>query len=1165
MRNRPWPVPALFLSLLFTSPLAEVGLEGAEARPGARGAGDREAQLLFNTASRLYREKSWSEAAQVFGDFLERFSRHPDAAEARFARGYCLGRLGRHQEAAADLAAALEREDAPWAAEASFHLGRSLEALAEKEPAGSEARRSRLRAAAESYGRASRLASRSKEAPEEDGGEAGEKGARGAPPAAGLKDLALASQGEALYKAGHFGEAVKVLDPLASGAGASGKPGKPARGLYTLALCHQALAKGEGGMGAEGSAGAREAHGAAARKLLVELSRPERADDPLWEESAFLLARLLHGGGDRRQAAERYAAVAAKGGPRAAEAAYYRAVALYESQTEADLAQAEKELSRFLEKDSGHTLAPRARLYEALCLFDGKRYGDAARKLAGLAAAGHEVSALASLRLGQSLLLKEPPEPRPALAALDRAIQVFSTSPSAAKDRAGDAGGQELFQAVYWKGEACLALGGDSLDRAAQAFSRVAEGGREADPALAEKALYQEARARFLQGDRKACALKARLYRERYPGGKGRYFLESLKLSGENGFRASLKDLDEEERGAVPGYYAGAAALEKDPAQGRRLLYLSGIALHERGKWREAAETLEKVHGEDRARPLADFREPELPFFLADALIRSPGEDAAGGGDRFRRAASLLEGFLEKGSGEARAPVALLDLGVCRERLGDPTGARRCFEKLLADHPGHSLTAEARIRLANAELALGDLEAASAEYLRASGEPGDPAAAARAGLQAAVLERRLGRPEKALETLSGLEKKLAEGSTGDEGRAILADVRSQEALATCDAARRRLDGGKPLQALKAIEPLLEGTAPEAAQDQALYLRAWCFEALSRKETGKEKDRCEEEMESSYRSLLEKHPRSGLAPDAMVELAERLFNRKAFPEAKKWFAVAREALEKKAAGTEGPGGSGSASGAGGRGQDGGRAADLLARALFGLGFAAFEEKDFSAARDLFDRAAARPAGGLTPRALFQSARAWMQSQGEKQAVERLEKLLADPSPLAAELREEALLRMGECRHRLGDFPGSISVLRKMLEEFPQGPLRQEGLFALGFASQLQKDHGAAVKAYRQVVAETDAVVAARAQYHLGECFMDEGKHREAAREFLTVAANFDFEGPYRDWVRRALLAAGMAYQAAGDHPTARKQYEELSRRFPDSEEGQAASKRLEEVK
>src|SRR5688572_16701960 len=60
---------------------------------------EREAALVFNTASRFYRQKNWRDVANSFGEFLKAFPRHADAPEARFAAGYCLNQVGDHAAA----------------------------------------------------------------------------------------------------------------------------------------------------------------------------------------------------------------------------------------------------------------------------------------------------------------------------------------------------------------------------------------------------------------------------------------------------------------------------------------------------------------------------------------------------------------------------------------------------------------------------------------------------------------------------------------------------------------------------------------------------------------------------------------------------------------------------------------------------------------------------------------------------------------------------------------------------------------------------------------------------------------------------------------------------------------------------------------------------------
>ena len=94
MRYRSKSFPALWFCLSIAGFMGGSGWivfnsQKANAFPVSE---DREARLLFNTGSRLYREKSWREAAQVFGEFLERHPGHPDAPEAHYTRGFSLNR-----------------------------------------------------------------------------------------------------------------------------------------------------------------------------------------------------------------------------------------------------------------------------------------------------------------------------------------------------------------------------------------------------------------------------------------------------------------------------------------------------------------------------------------------------------------------------------------------------------------------------------------------------------------------------------------------------------------------------------------------------------------------------------------------------------------------------------------------------------------------------------------------------------------------------------------------------------------------------------------------------------------------------------------------------------------------------------------------------------------
>ncbi|MBI4606839.1 MAG: tetratricopeptide repeat protein, partial [Planctomycetes bacterium] len=1155
---------------------ADESRAGAEGRPES--AEDREAALLFNTASHFYRQKNWRDAANAFGDFLKRFPRHRDAAEARFAAGYCANRVGDHAGAVELLRLAVRDEGTAWSADASFYLGRSLEALAggAKDPAE---RGRRLAEAAESYGRAAGLyasMARGEGPAPQPSGEGTAKAAEGSPPAAApaasqrersrdLRVLALGAQGEALYQAEKHAEAARALEPLLAEAAGLVDSQYYHRGVYVLGLARHAAARAAAGAAPTDRVDAGPAGGprfAAAREALEAASAARHEKESLWEEAAFLLARLTHQDGELPRAIEAYGRVVKRGGGRAPEAAYYRGLALYETQDPARLAQAREELGRFLKDFPGHALTNKVRFYEALSAFDLKDYPGCEAAFQAVASASQELAGRALLRRGQALLLKPEPTPAPAAEDLAKAAELLEKEAAATGDPTA---AQRAAEALYWKGEALS--GASKLIEAAQAYGDVHSRHSKHAPDLAEKGLYQMARTLYLAGKHAQSLEASDLYRTVYPAEKALFHAESLLLAGECAFHAPAGAIQESLRREAPRFYAEAAAALKDAAEARRARYMSGVSLYFLGEHRRAAETLGGVRKEMEgdAQALAAF--PELPFYLADALALEPRRDAPAAEDRerWKRAVTLYGEYLERSRDGSHIPNALVNLGLCQEWLEDHDGARKTFERFLTGFPNHELSDQVRFELGNARLVLGDLEAAALAYASAA-DGGSPASGAllkaRALYQKAMLERRLGKPSDAAGTLAALLERHGEGLKADgAGAKVIRDARYQRSIALLEAgkgddaraglaaflasdagspqeaearnqlARSLLDAGKPEEALKALGPLLEGGPASPGRDQALYLAAWCHAALSPPgrvssplgppegtgegavganperaastaegtERGAAAGKHQEEMEATYRRLIAEHPQSPLAVDAMLELGQHLFNRKAYAESKKWLSQVREILESD----QGPlpaDGSGAA-----------RSGEVLERALFGLGFIAYEEGDFAATAKLLDRVASNASSPLAARAAFQAGRALSKTSDQAGAAQRFARV-ADELKAAAdpELLEEGLLRLGECLHQLRKYDDAVKVLDRGLAEHAAGPLRHEVRFARGFALQLAGNHDGAVEAFRAVVAGTRAAVAARAQYHIGECRMEQGRHREAAREFSTTVANFDFE-------------------------------------------------------
>jgi TolA-binding protein len=1241
-----------------TSP-SDGASDGASSGASSGGEEERDAALLFNTASRFYRQKNWRDAASAFGEFLRKYPRHQDVAEARFAAGYSLNRAGDHAAAVEVLRLAVKDEDSPWSADANFYLGRSLEALAGEAKSDGDERARRWLLAAESYGRAAQLYQKlcnssggsPRKSPQKSVGEAAEKNASGKEdPADGsspresrqrhcdLRVLAVGSQGEALYQAEKYPESARALEALLTEAEALGASPYFHRGVYVLGLSRQALARGkDGSPGGDTAAGTPRFQ--SAREALSVAARPRYEKEPLWEEAAFLLAQLSHQDGELEKAIAEYTRIINQRGGHAPEALYQRGIALYETQRPESLMRAREELSVFLKDYPAHALAPKARFYQALSAFELKDYAGSEGMFRVAAAESPDLAGRAHLRRGQALLLKQPPDPAGAAAALEKAAEILLGEVHPPK--VDPAASQRAAEALYWKGEARLAQGGDALEDAAAAFDGVQARFQKESPELAEKALYQKARALSLAQKHAECAEASDLYRKTYPAGQGKFFAESLLLAAESAFHAGPGEIPEALRREAPRLYREAAGALTDAAEARRARYMSGVASYFLGDYAEAARALDGVYREDSKRS-ADGPGPfpELPFYLADSLAHEPRQPVASPDDRdrWKRAVLHYQEYLETSKDASHVPNALVNLGLCQEWLEDHEGAKKTFERFLASFPGHELRGQVRFELGNARLVLGDLEGSALAYASAAEASGPENSGrgnsgrgnsglensgrgnsglensgrgeagtllpARALYQKAMLERRMGKPAQAAETLSTLLARFQDALKTAAGEDLSRDSEYHRALALLEAnrpeearaelsrflekrkgspeetearnqlARSLLDAGKPADALAVVSPVIAQDPSRPGRDQALYIAAWCHSALAAPKAagpdapdpsgaggdspggsgeGTAAARHRDEMESAYRRLISEHSQSPLAIDAMLELGQHLFNRKAYAESKKWLSQAREGAEGGKPASQDPAG---------------RVRDVLERSLFGLGFIAFEENEFAESSKLFDRVLSSSGSQLVPRALFQAGRAFMKAGNAAEAVLRFKKVADEfkekPEIKAAGLGEESLLRLAECYHQLQKYDEAVRSADRLLAEYPQGPLRHEARFTRGFALQFSGDFEGAIQAYRAVVSGTRAPVAARSQYHIGECRVEQKKYREAAKEFNTTVANFDFDGEYKDWVRRSLLSAGIAYQTAGDAAAASSQFRELQERFPQTEEGKAAAERLREL-
>lgn len=268
-------------------------------------------------------------------------------------------------------------------------------------------------------------------------------------------------------------------------------------------------------------------------------------------------------------------------------------------------------------------------------------------------------------------------------------------------------------EALYLEGLALKREG--QLDEAERRLAAVAERRPEspyADAALLERGLllYETRRA-----EEAARAFEALL--ERYPASD--LAGEAARMMGEA--YAALGDFARAEaanrRAADLG--TGSAELREEVA------FQRGYALYQQGEFAAAAEQLEQAYRNGPSAPRAG----EALFWAAESAFQRGQQGRA---PALERAARLFGEFLERFPEHRQADAARYALAWTHFRRGDYAGAAAAFERFLALYqPGSEAvpyTADARLRLADAYLALKRFDAAVAAYGRIAGPGADYAA-----------------------------------------------------------------------------------------------------------------------------------------------------------------------------------------------------------------------------------------------------------------------------------------------------------------------------------------------------------------------------------------------------------------------------------------------------
>jgi TolA-binding protein len=288
---------------------------------------------------------------------------------------------------------------------------------------------------------------------------------------------------------------------------------------------------------------------------------------------------------------------------------------------------------------------------------------------------------------------------------------------------------------------------------------------------------------------------------------------------------------------------------------------------------------------------------------------------------------------------------------------------------------------------------------------------------------------------------------------------------------------------------------------------------------------------EKKARGYYKNLIDQFGDVPLSVDARFELAELLAQRNELDAAS---ALLSEALDKE------PG------------------ADLTEKIRLRQGAILAAKGNFKGALAQFEAVAKNPKSQNIGWAQYRAAEVNLQNKEYPEAVKRLV-MFRDNGKYqnVAGLSDRALLRLGHAYALLKAWGESYQAFERCANVSPNGPWYDDARYGMGWAMQQQRNFDGAVNWYAQVVSRSATELAAKAQYQIGVCRMEQKRFPEAAKAFMVIPTTYD----YPELSAAALLEASQAYREANNREQSVRLLEQVVRDYPGTPFAAAAKERL----
>jgi TolA-binding protein len=639
-----------------------------------------------------------------------------------------------------------------------------------------------------------------------------------------------------------------------------------------------------------------------------------------------------------------------------------------------------------------------------------------------------------------------------------------------------------------------------------------------------------------------------------------------------------------------------------------------GLIFYRRGDLARAREAFQRIPSSERNGDLV-----LTSFLLADCLMRlapAQADDALAAGklqEELQAAAEMLETFVGAQPNGPHTADALLKLGLCQQRLAGLfvkpedrnrilQNARSAYDKIITQFAQHPLQPQAIFERARCQALAGDKQGAINELRRFTSDDRLKAAAVaplgilkmatllreqnKADEAARVLDECRKRHEQALlkdkarsdwlallqyhqgmalkeagkraaarEVFDGLIESHPDSPQAAQARLRRGQCLMEEALQVIEAVRKKLAQGslKPPDSAAARKSLTEGftTLSEAAEylaeqanklkekQPASEVRARMLFAAARgrgelggaeTEAGSEKGHAEAARDL-YREMIEAFPDLSLAHTARLELAELYARRQEIDLA---IPLLEEAIDK-----EPP-------------------ADLTEKMHLVLGCCYLAKKEHKSALSQLDAVTRNLKSPLLAQAHYRAGECLYGMKDYAGAAARLA-IFRDQGPYQniPGISDWALLRLGESYAELKQWDASRQACEHLVGRLGNSSLVPEARLVIGRAHENQKQYDSAVNVYNQVTAATAAETAARAQFQIGVCRLEQKRYAEATAAFLVVPFTYD----YPEWTAASLCEAARSLVEEKKPAEAERLLHRVIRDHPKSKWVETARKRL----